>query len=260
MGRVVGGHLTDRIWGRQSPVPRTPHGDPCGLEVGPRWSRAALLLDTPARPAQPPKGPNFLSFVLVKMWVTLAAGRQPSPRPWVPLFFHAHFTPRSRFAAAAPSSLDRRYIWERSSPFTMTGRRLPSGATWTRAGWPRGNVDETSCDNVRTINRLAPLFVLRCRLPVGALERDRAVGLFSPKPSQRSAQLPRESPLVSPLQPRPLQLDVSSAIVSAGVGIDVSPRGTPRHGRYGWSLELHRRGTPFPFFHKCRATTEVPTW
>jgi hypothetical protein len=39
--------------------------------------------------------------------------------------FHASVT----FAAAAPSSMDGRYVWEGSSPFAMTGRRLPSGAT-----------------------------------------------------------------------------------------------------------------------------------
>jgi hypothetical protein len=33
-GPRIGGHFTGRIWGRQSPVPRTTHGDPRGLEVG----------------------------------------------------------------------------------------------------------------------------------------------------------------------------------------------------------------------------------
>jgi hypothetical protein len=49
-----------------------------------------------------------------------------------PLFFHADFTPQSRSLTAAVSSLDRSYIWERLSPFTMTGRRLPYGTIWTK--------------------------------------------------------------------------------------------------------------------------------
>jgi hypothetical protein len=80
-----------------------------------------------------------------------------------PLFFHADFTPQSRSLPPAPSSVDRRHICERSSPFAMTGGRLPSGASSTGAGWPRwGNADETSRVNVPKIDRLAIAPADRC--------------------------------------------------------------------------------------------------
>jgi hypothetical protein len=58
----------------------------------------------------------------------------PEPSAFGPPVFSRGFHASVTFAVAASSSVDRRHIWERSSPFAMTGGRLPSRAPSTRPG------------------------------------------------------------------------------------------------------------------------------
>jgi hypothetical protein len=76
-------------------------------------------------PAEPAPRPPALGVALKTT---------PYPRPLVASVFSRGFHAPVTFAAAASSSLGRKYIRERSEFVPMTGRRLPSGATWTTSG------------------------------------------------------------------------------------------------------------------------------
>lgn len=71
------GHLFGRICRCVTPPSRWPDGEPGGLEIGAGGlaPHARSLFDAPERPAQPPKGEHFPSFVACPLWPDLGVDR-----------------------------------------------------------------------------------------------------------------------------------------------------------------------------------------
>ena len=141
-GPRVGGHLTGRICGRQPPVPRIPHGDPGGLEVGAGGLApdARRLLDTPERPAHPAQRQHFPSFVVAQD-IGHAGGRTtvrpPRQRLGVPLPHWPVFRCRR---LAGFGCRPRRVV------HSKVDEAMSFGRVWRRAGQDASRVRIDSLD------------------------------------------------------------------------------------------------------------------